>query len=711
MELEKQGKKSNSKWIIIVIAILALVVLFYFAQQQLSIQVEQPETIVSGEVQTVKILVDGIDYIPSTVEVEKGKPVRLIVDGTKAEGCVQYFIIPKLKINTKLEPGENVFEFTPTEVGDIPFSCSMRMAMGKIVVKDSLGTTLTHEEMHEMQTTILGDHFEEKHHDALHTYIGEQGALNRKISHEDMHNFMTIWMGEHFEEKHHEVVHAYLVSKGVCDQEECPSGDVLTGETRLPGEGITTTKTAKSTTILSLNNGATVDFSADIVMKEINGKKYKMYGYNGQIPGPLFKVRQGSTITVKFKNNIDLNTTIHWHGLRHDIKDDGVPGVSQDPVKPGESFTYTVYFPDQGMYWYHPHIREDITQDAGLAGNMWVMPADDAYYNPVNTEEALVLDDLLIRNGEIVPYGKEHANFALMGRFGNVMLVNGETDYELQVKKGEVVRFFVTNVANTRPFNLSFSGAKMKLVGSDMGTYEKDTFVDSVIIAPAERYIVEVFFDKQGEYSIQNVNPHQTYDLGKVVVSEDVIEEDLSHIFNTAGENDITIKDIQQFKQYFRQAVDYTINLTVDMPSMEMAMIDHEEPETIEWEDTMATMNARSTTEEVTWILRDAKTGQENMDFSMNAKVGDKIKIRLFNDPDSMHPMQHPIHLHGQRFLVVSENGVLTKNLAWKETVLVPIGKTIDILVDVTNPGEWMMHCHIAEHLEAGMMTSLKVEV
>jgi FtsP/CotA-like multicopper oxidase with cupredoxin domain len=97
------------------------------------------------------------------------------------------------------------------------------------------------------------------------------------------------------------------------------------------------------------------------------------------------------------------------------------------------------------------------------------------------------------------------------------------------------------------------------------------------------------------------------------------------------------------------------------------------------------------------------------MNFSMSAKIGDKVKIRLFNDPDSDHPMQHPIHLHGQRFIVLSDDGVLNNNLVWKDTVLVPVGHTVDIVVDVTNPGEWMMHCHIAEHLESGMMTSFVV--
>jgi len=138
---------------------------------------------------------------------------------------------------------------------------------------------------------------------------------------------------------------------------------------------------------------------------------------------------------------------------------------------------------------------------------------------------------------------------------------------------------------------------------------------------------------------------------------------------------------------------------------------DEEEHKDIEWEDDMGIMNAMSTSEDVTWIIKDRKTGNENMDVQMNTKVGDKVKIRFFNDPDSMHPMQHPIHLHGQRFLVLSVDDETQENLAWKDTVLIPTGKTIDILVDVTNPGKWMMHCHIAEHLESGMMVSFNVEV
>jgi FtsP/CotA-like multicopper oxidase with cupredoxin domain len=116
-------------------------------------------------------------------------------------------------------------------------------------------------------------------------------------------------------------------------------------------------------------------------------------------------------------------------------------------------------------------------------------------------------------------------------------------------------------------------------------------------------------------------------------------------------------------------------------------------------------MNAMSTSKNTKWIMKDKKTGKENMDIDYRVKVGDIKKIRLFNDPKSMHPMQHPIHLHGQRFLVISEDEKMNKNLAWKDTALVPKGSTVDLLVEFTNPGKWMMHCHVAEHLEAGMMS------
>jgi FtsP/CotA-like multicopper oxidase with cupredoxin domain len=129
----------------------------------------------------------------------------------------------------------------------------------------------------------------------------------------------------------------------------------------------------------------------------------------------------------------------------------------------------------------------------------------------------------------------------------------------------------------------------------------------------------------------------------------------------------------------------------------------------LEWNDAMPMMNWLSSTEQVQWILRDADTGRENMEIEWRFTVGDVVKIRIFNNPETIHPMNHPVHLHGQRYLVLSIDGVPNQNLVWKDTAIVPVGSVVDILADMDNPGTWMLHCHIAEHLEAGMMMSFSV--
>ena len=123
----------------------------------------------------------------------------------------------------------------------------------------------------------------------------------------------------------------------------------------------------------------------------------------------------------------------------------------------------------------------------------------------------------------------------------------------------------------------------------------------------------------------------------------------------------------------------------------------------VEWSGTMPIMNWLTTSNEVTWLLRDSVTGAENMDIDWNFQVGDVVKIRLVNNRDAWHAMQHPLHIHGQRFLVLDQDGVRNNNLVWKDTVLLPAGTTTDILLEISNPGRWMVHCHIAEHLESGM--------
>ena len=457
-------------------------------------------------------------------------------------------------------------------------------------------------------------------------------------------------------------------------------------------------------TILTLNDGEVYSLTANRKEKDIGGIVYRMYAYNGKTPGPIFRVKQNAKIQINFTNNIDMDTTIHWHGLRLENSFDGVPQVTQKPVKNGESFLYELSFPDAGMYWYHPHVREDIQQERGLYGGIIVDPMESELQT-VSVEIPLIFDDMLTENKDFFPSAKDATNFALMGRFGNVFLINGREFYETHVKRGSIVRFYLLNAANVRPFNISIEGIPLKVVGSDVGLYEKEFLTDSVIIGPAERYIVDAFFDAPGEYKIFHKNPERTVVMGKIIVDEE--RENKSMGFSIKDHKK-TKDDIQKFSSFSNIKPEKEFLLTIDMRGMIMPPMEIGMHGGIEWEDSMFNMNMAHTNRMMEWIIKDEK-GKKNEEIEYTVPVGSVKKIRIINTNNSMHPMQHSIHLHGQRFLVVEENGKRAENLVWKDTVMIPAGSYADILVDFNNPGKWMFHCHIAEHLESGMMAMFVV--
>ncbi|MEP7381428.1 MAG: multicopper oxidase family protein [Gemmatimonadota bacterium] len=495
----------------------------------------------------------------------------------------------------------------------------------------------------------------------------------------------------------------------------------------LPGAGIDerTLPMVKPTATVRMKDGDTLDLAAGLVRRTVRGKTFVMYAFNGQIPGPLLRVARGATITVRFKNGIDLPSTVHWHGLRLENEFDGVPGLTQDEVAPGGSFTYRVHFPDAGVYWYHPHVREDIEQSMGLYGNMIVDAPEPNYYSPVNREQSLVLNDLLMNEDALVPFGTEGPDFVLMGRVGNVLTVNGETHYALSAQKGEVVRFYLTNVSNSRTWNISFGNARMKVVASDVSRFEREEWIESVVLAPAERYVVDVRFERSGRSTlvnaIQGINHYAgefepvVDTLGTVTVGPVPARPDLGAQYATLRDFPEVSRDIDRFRPFFDKAPDKSLTLTVRVNSLPLTTVQFMNVDTayfapVEWMDGMPDMNWLSTSKQVHWILHDNVSGRENMDIDWRVKTGSIVKLRIFNDPKSFHPMQHPIHLHGQRMLVVSRDGVRTRNLVWKDTALIPVGSTVDLLIDASNPGAWMLHCHIAEHLGAGMMGVMRVE-
>ncbi len=508
-------------------------------------------------------------------------------------------------------------------------------------------------------------------------------------------------------------------------------GDDTESASFLPADGqdVSSLPEATDTDVISVEDGDTIELNPTIVRKNINGKDIAMYGYNGQIPGPTLRVKQGSTFTVKVKNNIDLSTAIHWHGLRLDNASDGAVGMTQPPIEPDDSYTYTITVPDEGIYWYHPHVREDIQQDMGLYGLIQVTPEKADAYASVDEEQTVILDDILLDDdGMPVAYGSDAADRTLMGRFGNTFLVNGDTPRPVEAGLGTVVRFSMVNASNTRTYRLvQPQGSLLKIVGGDSGRYEKEFFTDSYILSPSERVIAEVYFwdddVNTGNPATRTVtlveadDPASPTPVLSATIVGGVIGEDRLTAFKTLRTHADVVQSIDPFRSSFDKEVDHTLALTMSMhggmdstgsPQMGgMNMAGAIPADGIEWED--AAMNEMPMGSMMQWRLVDTATGKSNKDLLWTAKVGDKLKIRIVNAKDSPHPMQHPIHFHGQRFLVLSDNGVKNDNLVWKDTTLVPAGHTVDILLDISNPGDWMFHCHIAEHLSNGMMGMLHV--
>jgi FtsP/CotA-like multicopper oxidase with cupredoxin domain len=565
---------------------------------------------------------------------------------------------------------------------------------------------------------------------------------------------------------------------------------------------------AQSTEFITLANGDRFDLRIAPVTKRLGDAMVRMLAYNGSIPGPTLHVQQWSELLVNVINEGDLEATVHWHGLRLENRYDGTL-ATQHPIPVGGRFTYRLTFPDPGVYWYHPHIREDYGQEMGLYGNIVVVPSEPDYWGPANRELTLTLDDILLENGKVAPFSRLHPTFTAMGRFGNVLLVNGEPQPSIRARHCEVVRFYLTNTSNARVFNVGLRGARIKLVGGDSGRYERETFVDSVVIAPSERVVVDALFDQSGDVTLEHRTPDRTYPLAAISVGDERAEPSLTARFGNLRTNSDMIVARTSMSKYLGAEPDKTLALVAEMdmgepqlpagtaveyvcpmhadvvsdgpgrcpkcgmkltakaaspvtfacpmhpdvrssraercPKCGMKLVPsqlvHEaahregrhaqvgadqhddqqrdtgsehahQPAGIEWEDDMVDVNRMTNPANMRWKLIDRQTGAEGAAIDWRFRVGAQVKIRLVNEMDSDHPMHHPFHIHGAgRFLVLSRDGVAESNLVWKDTVLVRTGETVDILLDVTHPGVWMAHCHIAEHHESGMMFSFRVDL
>ena len=563
--------------------------------------------------------------------------------------------------------------------------------------------------------------------------------------------------------------------------------------------------------VVELAGGATLQLHIGPVAKRLGDTRVRMLGYNGSIPGPTLKVGQGSEIVVRVENQGDLDTTVHWHGLRLENRYDGVPHETQAPIPVGGGFSYRVQFPDAGLYWYHPHIREDYTQELGLYGNILVEPALPGYWSPVDRDFVLTVDDLLVEQGQIAPFSPTETSYAAMGRFGNVFLTSGDPELRLEARAGEVVRLWLTNTANTRVFNLAVAGARMKLVGGDSGRVEHEEVIQGVVLAPSERAVVDVLVDRPGELHLEHHTPQRAYRLATLTVGEAgagpsqaaggfevlrrapelaaeraqlaawlaappdkvlalvaqmddpaALPEDAGPVTYACPMHPEVVSDqpgrcprcgMKLLATQAPAATGYVCPMhpevvsdqpgrcprcgmkllaaaSVPNPAAAAAVAamdehgghpaghdhgggethEHASAEGIEWEDDMVEVNRLTTSATMHWRFLDRTSGADSPSIDWQFTVGERVKLRLVNEMDSDHPMHHPFHLHGAgRFLVLARDGVVEPNLVWKDTVLVRTGQVVDILFDVSNPGLWMAHCHIAEHMQSGMMFSFTV--
>jgi FtsP/CotA-like multicopper oxidase with cupredoxin domain len=335
----------------------------------------------------------------------------------------------------------------------------------------------------------------------------------------------------------------------------------------------------------------------------------------------------------------------------------------------------------------------------------------------------------------------------------------------LEARLGEVVRLYLTNTANTRVFNFRVNGARMKLVGGDSGRCEREQFVDAVVLAPSERLVLDVLFDTAGEATLEHVTPEKTYELGTVAVSDERADPGPALAFDELRSDPELTDERDRVAPLLEAEPDKELGFVAEMdfdepdgpvvyvcpmhpevksdtagkcPECGMKLLPasvvaaagghghhddapghdhghghahaHSTADGIEWEDDMVEVNRTTTPANTRWKLVDRQSGAANRDIDWRFRVGDRVKLRLVNEMDSDHPMHHPFHVHGAgRFLILARNGMPEDNLVWKDTVLVRTGEVVDILLDITNAGRWMAHCHIAEHHESGMMFSFEV--
>jgi FtsP/CotA-like multicopper oxidase with cupredoxin domain len=388
------------------------------------------------------------------------------------------------------------------------------------------------------------------------------------------------------------------------------------------------------------------------------------WSYNGVTPGPIIEARQGETLVVRLTNRLDEPTTIHWHGLRLPAPMDGTQSV-QPTIAPGEMFEYRFALPDAGTFWYHPHTNETVQLERGLYGVLVVRGADEPV---VDRDRVLVFDDVRLNSrGEIAKPGGliERHN----GRRGKVRLLNGRVNPMLEMAAGQVERWRLVNVSSARYINFSLSGAPFQIIGSDGGLIESPVEAREVQIPPADRIEIVVGPFAEGQllemqslhsdgFTSRRAATYATVSVGPARASVANIPSQLRTITPLAPADTPAMREVTLFgSPSLTRGWDFTVN-------------------------------------------------GETHHHGGPVRVGELQVWDIVNKT----PMDHPFHLHGFFFQVLTINGKAPQYRSWEDTVHVPpLGRVKIVWLPDDRPGSWMAHCHILEHHDAGMMMHFDV--
>ncbi len=424
-----------------------------------------------------------------------------------------------------------------------------------------------------------------------------------------------------------------------------------------------------------------------------------IWAYDGLLPGPLLRVRQGERLIVQVTNGLPdgTPTTVHWHGIRLPNAMDGVPGLTQAPIRPGESFTYDFTCPDAGTFWYHPHLGSPEQLGRGLYGALIV---DEPEPPPVDRDLLWVLGDMrLDRQAQIAADFRNPMDLSHAGRLGNTFLVNGRLAESFPLRAGERIRLRLLNTANARVFSLRLEGHRPYLIAWDGHPVQQPVRLaadEAILLGPGMR--ADLILDATGEpgarYRVLDSDPRgSTYRLldlhydPAAALRRDSLPPPASLRPNPVAEPDLPSAERLPLV-LSGGAMGAAAALEVDGHAMSLR--DAFQTHRIAWG-----LNGRAMTEH-----------DDHRHQVLFALARGKSYVLAI---DNQTAWPHPIHLHGHAFRVLSRNGRPAPQTPFADTVLLQAREQAEIAVVADNPGDWMLHCHIQEHQAAGMMAVVRV--